>query len=220
MVSFHGSAIRLRSSLVNSDIFISSSMERYSFLLLFSVVIGDFTVRVWDIDTSDNFVLPMARPTASTTNDQPAKGMSSVLSLNWSGMKDADLLESSLVDFLTISALNRDNDTDTTDTTIAGTKRMEVFTCIAYCASNQTLCAGTNQGRLFTWKRIASTEATENLVQPNFAFEYAENSWQLHNISSVRGAVKHCAWGVCDVNTPCVMLNCISNVYILKVGLV
>lgn len=95
---------------------------------------------------------------------------------------------------------------------------MEVFACIAYCSANQTLCAGTNQGRLFTWKKVTSNEINDVNVQPNYTFEYAENAWQLHNISMVRGAIKHCAWGVCDINKPCVMLNCISNVYILKVA--
>lgn len=94
---------------------------------------------------------------------------------------------------------------------------MEVFTCIAYCSSNQTLCAGTNHGKLFTWKKVTSSEINDASVQSNYTFEFMENAWQLHNISTVRGAIKHCAWGICDVNKPCVMLNCISNVYILKV---
>lgn len=94
---------------------------------------------------------------------------------------------------------------------------MEVFTCIAYCSSNQTLCAGTNHGKLFTWKKVTSSEMNDSSVQSNYTFEFVENAWQLHNISTVRGAIKHCAWGICDVDKPCVMLNCISNVYILKV---
>lgn len=98
--------------------------------------------------------------------------------------------------------------TVTTGTTT--TKTMEVFTCIAYCSDNQTLCAGTNQGNLYTWKRLTSAVA-------NYTFDVPENAWQLNNVSSVRGAVKQCDWGICDIAQPCVMLNCIANVYILKV---
>lgn len=54
---------------------------------------GDFTVRIWDIDTSDNFVLPMSRATTTTNTNNgehaalPAKGNPSVLTLNWTGEK-------------------------------------------------------------------------------------------------------------------------------------
>lgn len=82
---------------------------------------------------------------------------------------------------------------------------MEVFTCIAYCSDNQTLCAGTNQGNLYTWKRT------------NYSVDVPENTWQLNNISAVRGAIKQCTWGVCETVKPCIMVNCIANVYILKV---
>lgn len=117
-----------------------------------------------------------------------------------------------------IAGLKADIDIEASETPTAGNKRMEVFTCIAYCSSNKTLCAGTNQGRLFAWKKITATEMTDSHVQPNYTFDFTENAWQLHNISTVRGAIKHCAWGLCEVNKPCVMLNCISNVYIMKVG--
>lgn len=116
-------------------------------------------------------------------------------------------------------------------------KAMEVFTSLAYCSENQTLCAGTNQGNLYIWKRnvTASTPRTNgyvavlvynalnhfifitNFVRFENGFESMENCWHLVNIASVRGAIKHCSWGVCDVSTPCVLVNCISNVYILKV---
>lgn len=58
--------------------------------------LGDLTVRIWDVDTNDNFVLP-------TT------------------MK---------------MYVNEDK----------GSSVSEIFTCIAYCKMNQTLCAGTNVG--------------------------------------------------------------------------
>lgn len=147
--------------------------------------LGDFSVRIWDIDTSDNFLLPMKKPTASNTNK--------------SSLKDSKQ-----------SILSRDNDNDTIDGSTMKTKTTEVFTCIAYCSSNQTLCAGTNQGRLYTWRKTTTMCATELLS------EYPENAWQLNNVSSVRGAIKHCFWGICEINQSCAMVNCIANVYILK----
>lgn len=156
-------------------------------------------MRIWDIDSSDNFVLPMSRTNATNvTNSIEHTPTPLPMTANWTGM-------------------TRTNDDKEESTTFGTAKRMEVFACIAFCTANQTLCAGTNQGRLFTWKKITSSEMTNGQVQPNYTFEYAENAWQLYNISSIRGAVKHCVWGVCDVNKPCVLLNCISNAYILKV---
>lgn len=96
--------------------------------------------------------------------------------------------------------------TTSNSTTTTTTTTMEVFTCIAYCTDNQTLCAGTNQGNLYTWKRT------------NYSIDVPENTWQLNNISAVRGAIKQCTWGVCDTVKSCIMVNCIANVYILKVG--
>lgn len=84
----------------------------------------------------------------------------------------------------------------------------EIFTCIAYCQDNQTLCAGTNQGNLYTWKRTT-----------NYPIDVPENSWQLNNIAAVRGAIKQCYWGISETIKPCIMVNCISNVYVLKVSL-
>lgn len=165
----------------------------------------------------------MSRSSATTiTNSSEHIPLPLTLTVNRTGEK-REIVEftekkSKIKYLLSILGLIRDNDIEVNDTTTVSNKRMEVFTCIAYSSSNQTLCAGTNQGRLFTWKKITTTEMNDVNVQPNYTFEYAENAWQLHNISTVRGAVKHCAWGVCDVNKPCVMLNCISNVYILKVS--
>lgn len=81
----------------------------------------------------------------------------------------------------------------------------ELFTCLAYSSSNQTLCAGTNQGNIYTWKRRVGV------------FDMPEDSWQLTNISTVRGAVKQCIWGFNELAKPCMLINCISNVYVLKV---
>ncbi|XP_037026669.1 intraflagellar transport protein 140 homolog [Bradysia coprophila] len=139
-----------------------------------AIISGDFSVRIWDIDTSDNFLLPTSLP-------NPSKTSPTQISKN----RTASVR------------------TGTITTTTTATP-MEVFTCIAYCSDNQTLCAGTNQGNLYTWKRT------------NYSVDVPENTWQLNNISAVRGAIKQCTWGVCETVKPCIMVNCIANVYILK----
>lgn len=126
--------------------------------------LGDLTVRIWDIDTSDNYLLSMDLP--NLINNQNTKTLN-----------------------------NSDG---------VSSKTIEVFTCIAYNSDNQTLCAGTNQGNLYTWKRT------------NYLVDVPENIWQLNNISTVRGAIKHCIWGLTDSIKSCIMVNCISNVFILK----
>lgn len=112
-----------------------------------AIIIGDFTVRVWNILTSETQLLETSLPEGQLNVNQ-------------------------------------------------------LFSCIAYCKESNTLCAGTNQGNLFTWKRIKSHSLDEN--------------WQLSNITKVRGAIKHCLWGVCDTNKSCILVNCISNCFILK----
>lgn len=111
-------------------------------------------------------------------------------------MKDSDTENNSPLS----SALNPGTSSTTTTTAVT-----EVFTCIAYCPDNQTLCAGTNQGNLYTWKRI------------NYSDDINENSWQLNNVSTVRGVIKQCTWGICETTKQCVLVNCIANVFILKV---
>lgn len=123
-----------------------------------AIITGDLSVRVWDIDTSDNFLLP--------------------------------------TDHASIKNLHTKQNSKSTNT--------EVFSSIAYCPKNQTLCAATNQGSVYVWKKS------------NFKSE-AENGWQLTDVTTVRGAIKQCIWGVIsDTLTPCIVCNCISNVYILK----
>lgn len=119
-------------------------------------------MRIWDIDTSDNFLLPVNEVIKPQTSAGVGFG--------------------------------------TTTTS-------EVFTCIAYCADNQTLCAGTNQGNVFTWKRTHSFTS---------APDEPERAWQLNNVSSVRGAIKQCSWGVCETANSCILVNCVANVFILK----
>lgn len=123
-----------------------------------AIITGDLSVRIWDIDTSDNFLLP--------------------------------------TDHASIKNLHTKHNSKTSNT--------EIFAAIAYCPQNLTLCAGTNQGSVYIWKKT------------NFKSE-AENGWQLTDVSAVRGAVKQCIWGiVSDTLNPCIVVNCISNVYILK----
>ena len=110
------------------------------------------------------------------------------------------------------------DDTELKVSTSAAPKSVvEVFTCLAYCTENQTLCAGTSQGNLYIWKRNIQgiLSGMENGVTNGY--DSMENFWHLVNVANVRGAIKYCCWGVCDVATPCVLVNCISNVYILKV---
>lgn len=102
-------------------------------------------------------------------------------------------------------------------TKVTTSKMMEVFTSLAYCSENQTLCAGTNHGNLYIWKRNTSLKHMQTANGHQNDYESMENLWHLVNIGNVRGAIKFCSWGVCDVSTPCVLVNCISNVYILKV---
>ncbi|XP_055684546.1 intraflagellar transport protein 140 homolog [Lutzomyia longipalpis] len=120
-----------------------------------AIITGDLSVRIWDIDTSDNFLLPMEMPENKSEAFQRLPS--------------------------------------------------EAFTCLAFCPDTQTLCAGTNQGNLFNWRRM------------NYAPDASpENIWQLNNVTAVRGAVKQCSWGVTEIGQPCIVANCISNVFILK----
>lgn len=82
---------------------------------------------------------------------------------------------------------------------------IETFACIAYCVDNQTLCAGTNQGNMYTWKRT------------NYSIDVPENAWQLNNISNIKGSIKQCSWGITNTIKSCILVNCVTNVFILKV---
>lgn len=173
---------------------------------------GDFTVRIFDLDTSDSFLLPMSQKRKVSNEIEPIKAI--------------EKIETTINKSKARSILNHDYESDeeievtvdetelTKRITNAAPKIMEVFSSLAYCCENQTLCAGTSQGNLYIWKR--NTSFTTPLSTEN-GYDSMENSWYLVNIASVRGAIKHCSWGVCDVSTPCVMVNCIANVYILKV---
>lgn len=123
-----------------------------------AIITGELSVRVWDIDTSDNFLLPTDHANIKNIHGKQSSKISNT----------------------------------------------EIFSSIAYCAKNQTLSAGTNQGSIYIWK------------QTSFKSE-GENGWQLTDISTVRGAIKQCIWGiVSETLDSCIVVNCISNVYILK----
>lgn len=167
---------------------------------------GDFNVRIFDIDTSESFLLPMGltKGSASSNTVVPKpemKKQASTSNNSYDGIEDEDTF----------------NGEQTNATAAAPSKIMEVFTCIAYCNENHQLCAGTNQGNVYIWKKRSpySTNYDEN--ENNGKSQELEHLWQLSSIANVRGAIKHCSWGVCDDLSPCVLVNCISNVFILKV---
>lgn len=177
-----------------------------------AVITGDFSVRIFDLDTSDSFLLPM-KQTNKSTDEMPEAVKEEVKSPPVIS-KYKSILQRSLSDE---DSIIQDDDhlAITSISSPPPSKVMEVFTCIAYCADNQTLCAGTNMGNLYIWKKNTSWSVAKS-AQEN-TLESAEHLWHLYNVVNVRGAIKHCCWGVCDVSMPCVLLNCISNVYILKV---
>ncbi|XP_049310514.1 intraflagellar transport protein 140 homolog [Bactrocera dorsalis] len=155
-----------------------------------AIITGDLSVRIWDIEKSDNYLLKM---------DLPSTAIS--------------VLGSSIsLDGNSASTNVFSNDTSEKSSSTLNSRKLhkfiqptnELFTCLAYSTSNQTLCAGTNQGNIYTWKRRVGV------------FDMPEDSWQLTNISTVRGAVKQCIWGFNELAKPCMLINCISNVYVLK----
>lgn len=163
-------------------------------------------MRIFDLDTSDSFLLPMKQSNDSNNDEKPTT-------------KEEDDTKSETIRKSSFESgdemLETNSNKLTITTTAATSSTLEIFTCLAYCPDNQTLCAGTNQGNLYMWKRnnspVIATKPVEN------GYDSAENYWQLCNVSNVRGTIKHCSWGVCDVSTPCILLNCVWNVYILKV---
>ncbi|XP_058442990.1 intraflagellar transport protein 140 homolog isoform X2 [Malaya genurostris] len=126
-----------------------------------AILTGDLTVRIWDIESNDNYVLSMELTTKLSVDE---------------------------------------------NSTITRAAAVEVFTCVAYCKENQTLSAGTNQGNLYTWRRL-------NI---NRSYDYPENQWQLSNVTPVRGTIKSLTWGLTNTNRSCMMVNCLSSVFILK----
>lgn len=82
-----------------------------------------------------------------------------------------------------------------------------MFSCVTYCKLNQTICAGTNTGRIYFW--IKSQAKAE-------LFENQEDSWELHNINSVDKTIKQMNWGSFNLRIPLLSVNCVTKVYIMK----
>lgn len=116
---------------------------------------GELTVRIWDIETSDNFALPTSMKLY--LNDDK---------------------------FQTVN---------------------EIFTCIAYCKMNQTLCAGTNIGRIYFWTKKDIPDS-----------DNAEDAWDLNNINTISGTIKQLMWGSVMLRLPILSVNCVTSVYIMK----
>lgn len=82
----------------------------------------------------------------------------------------------------------------------------ENFCCISYCKLNQTICAGTNLGKIYFWtKKQVSTDG-----------EGTEGLWELNNINNIGGTVKHLVWGSVQLKLPLLCVNCVTSVYIMK----
>ncbi|KAK4874572.1 hypothetical protein RN001_013932 [Aquatica leii] len=122
-----------------------------------AILTGDLTVRVWDIESNDNYVLP----TQLTNYD-------------------------------------RDDNKQQIN---------EMFSCVSFCKVNQTLCAGTNIGRIYFWKKKQTKQES---------FDNAESSWELFNLCSISGTIKQLIWGSVNLRLPLLSVNCVTKVYIMK----
>lgn len=105
---------------------------------------GDFTVRIFDLDTSDSFLLPMSQVRKNSSDAEPIKTIEKKDS-PMSTSKKRSILSHDYESDEEIAVTVEENEL-TTKITNAAPKPMEVFTSLAYCAENQTLCAATNQG--------------------------------------------------------------------------
>ncbi|XP_050099800.1 intraflagellar transport protein 140 homolog [Anopheles aquasalis] len=146
-----------------------------------AILTGDLSVRIWDIETSDNYVLSMELSVETSAPDH--RRPTAALGASGVGVGVA----------VTPPAVSQ-----------------EAFTCVSYCGDTQTLSAGTSQGNLYTWRRtVGGYGRTSYTDQP-------ESQWQLANVTGVRGTIKSLTWGTTDTNRPCMMVNCLSDVFILK----
>ncbi|KAK9885497.1 hypothetical protein WA026_010990 [Henosepilachna vigintioctopunctata] len=121
-----------------------------------AILTGDLIVRIWDVSTNDNYVLP------------------TTMKLYVSEEKHRTTTES--------------------------------FCCISYCKLNQTICAGTNLGRIYFWTKKQNSAVGEN----------SDIIWELNNINNIGGTVKHLAWGSVQLKLPLLSVNCVTSVYIMK----
>lgn len=140
---------------MSNNIFRGNQSNVNIFIKLILSILGELTVRIWDIETNDNFALSTSMKLY--INDDK------------------------------FQAVN------------------EIFTCIAYCKMNQTLCAGTNIGRIYFWNKINCP----NIDNP-------EDAWELNNINTISGTIKQLLWGSVMLKLPILSVNCVTSVYIMK----
>ncbi|GJQ73670.1 putative intraflagellar transport protein 140 [Trypoxylus dichotomus] len=110
-----------------------------------AILTGDLTVRIWDIETNDNYILPVTIKSYTIDKQDKSRQVN------------------------------------------------EMFTCLSFCRTSSTLCAGTNIGRLFFWlKKIHKSVYIEN----------PEDAWELSNINIVSGTIKQLMWGSINLRLP------------------
>ncbi|KAE8751558.1 hypothetical protein FOCC_FOCC001805 [Frankliniella occidentalis] len=79
----------------------------------------------------------------------------------------------------------------------------QAFICLAYCNFREILCAGTNSGYIYMWKKHAPESDMSDSV----------DAWELLPPTNVRNSVKQIQWGP---GAGQLAVNCITNVYILR----
>ncbi|XP_034252751.1 intraflagellar transport protein 140 homolog [Thrips palmi] len=79
----------------------------------------------------------------------------------------------------------------------------QAFICLAFCSVREILCAGTNSGYIYMWKKRPTGSDTSE----------GADSWEPLPPSNVRNAVKQLQWGP---GAGELAVNCITNVYILR----
>ncbi|XP_046604167.1 intraflagellar transport protein 140 homolog [Neodiprion virginianus] len=80
----------------------------------------------------------------------------------------------------------------------------EICTSLSYCKNNETLAAGTNLGTIYLWKHKNASDAEDN-------------GWPaIPESCTIHGTVKQLAWGATILRNPLLVVNCITNVFILR----
>ncbi|XP_002003645.2 intraflagellar transport protein 140 homolog [Drosophila mojavensis] len=167
-----------------------------------AIITGDLSVRIWDIERSDNYLLKMDMPSSSVQSvGSSLPSLGNGLTATSSSNNNAFFSHENSVES------NSNNNLPRKMSKYAQLNSNEIFTCLAYSNTNQTLCAATNLGNLYTWKRTVSCFVSA-----------PEDAWQLGSISSLsrQGAIKSCIWGYNELAKPCILVNCLSSVFMLK----
>lgn len=139
--------------------YLKPNLKIYKFifnLIYLNAFPGELTVRVWDTETNDNYVLPTS-----------------------------------------MKLYTPDDKSHTVN---------EIFTCLSYSKLNQTLCAGTNIGRIYFWMKKQNLSELDN----------PEDSWELNNVNTISGTIKQLMWGSVMLRLPLLSVNCVTSVYIMK----